>query len=120
MEFKIFTSDYEVIANGNVVFPFDSYVEFNIKNLKYRISFKNDDTNESHYVGHVKDKDTPNAYMDITFYNIPDMTFAIPTNNIELGALDGKKIFFRFSVSIIHHSDNTDDILLVYNWLKER
>lgn len=116
---KTFTPEHEVIADGIVIIPCDSYVEFVIQNLKYRLSFTNDGEERVHYSASVKEKDTPNAYMDITFYNIPSTLLATPSNVIELGTMDGKKICLRFSISTIQRA-NGSDYVLMYNWLIEK
>jgi hypothetical protein len=116
---KTFTPDHEVIADGVVIIPSDSYVEFLIQNLKYRLSFTNDGEERVHYSASVKEKDTSNAYMDIVFYNVPSLLFTTPSNVIELGTMEGKKLCLRFSLSTIQRG-NISDYVLMYNWLMEK
>lgn len=119
MEIKVFTSSYEIISNGTIVFPSDEFVEFTIQNLRFRLSFTTDDTEKTHYSTNVKDKESSNSYMEVVFYNIPSLLFATPSNILELGSIDGKRLCLRFSISTIKN-DNKTNLVLVYNWLMEK
>lgn len=119
LNIKAFTPHYEVVANGVVIIPSDSYVEFSILDLKYRFSFLNDETERVHYAKNMIGEDTPNEYMDIVFYNVPSTLLATPSNVIELGTIDDKKLCLRFSISTIQRENNSD-LIIMYNWLMER
>ena len=119
IEIKTFTPNDELVADGVVIMPTDSFVECSIRNLKYRLSFASDDTKEAHFTTNIKEKDTPNACMEIVFYNVPSSLFATPSNVIELGTIEGKKLCLRFSISTIYR-DNSSDYALMYNWLIEK
>lgn len=119
MEINVFTSNYEVISNGTIIIPSDEFVEFSIQNLRFRLSFTQDDTEKTHYSTTIVEKETPNSYMNVVFYNVPSLLFATPSNVIELGTIEGKKLCLRFSISTIK-SEGRVDLVLVYNWLKEK
>jgi len=116
---KTSTLQYEVIADGVIIIPSDSYVEFSISELTYRLRFANDDTERVHYTRNIVEQDTSNKYMEIVFYNIPSTLFTTPSNVIELGNIKGKKLCLRFSISMVHR-ENGSDFVLMYNWLIEK
>lgn len=117
---KVSTPQYEVVTDGVIIFPCDSYVEFSISELTYRLRFSEDGTERAHYTRNIVEQEsTPNKYMEIVFYNIPSSLFATPSNVIELGTIKGKKLCMRFSISTAQRKDG-NDFVLMYNWLVER
>lgn len=119
LEIKTSTPQYYVIADGVIIIPRDSYIEFSVSGLTYRLRFSDDDTERVHYTRNIMEQNTPNEYMDIIFYNVPSSLFATPAEVIELGTIEGKKLCLRFSVNTIKR-DGSSDLILMYNWLREK
>ena len=116
---KVNTSRYEVVADGVIIISSDSYVDFSVLGLNYRLRFSNDETEGVHYTKNIAAKNTPIEYMDIVFYNVPSSLFTTPSDVIELGNIEGKKLCLRFSISTIQ-GENNREFILTYNWLMEK
>lgn len=124
MDFLVRTGNCEVIASGNVIVPNGDYVEFLIRNLRFRLSFQID-PNETHSYVNIRrvPPEGSTEYMELLAFNFDGSIIKTVTTPIHVAYLDGRKLSLRMSVSSIRkQQDNNnsgylmEDKLVIYSW----
>lgn len=120
---EISTSKYDIIESGSILIPDDDYVDFSFSDLRFRLFFESgygekskDDASIS---GTIK-SDNNGTYLQISVknYNRP---FATPTEILNVGTIDGRSLYFSFSVVPIgNEGENPKCRLVVYSWYKSK
>lgn len=121
----IATNDYNVICSGSIVVPNEQYVEFKIKELRFRFSFISRDvtegTDDNQSIEHQVQTDEEGEFLNVDFINLNSSFFATSTKMMHLARLEGKRLFFKFSLLSVNTSDiGTEDKLLFYTWYQEK
>lgn len=124
MDILVRTGNCEVIASGNVIVPNGDYVEFLIRNLRFRLSFQMDPRETHSYVNIRRvPPEGSTEYMELLAFNFDGSIINTVTTPIHVAFLDGRKLSLRMSVSSIRkHQGNSDsgnlmeDKLVFYSW----
>ena len=121
---KITTSNYEILDTGSIVLPYNEYLEFEIESLKYRISFneecESENKDQSRITGQIVQEEG-GSYFSLKVINYNSL-FSTPIQLLEMGTIDGKKLFLNFSVIPLSGSENNNNKTRVfhYTWYKSK
>lgn len=125
MDILVRTGNCEVIASGNVIVPNGDYVEFLIRNLRFRLSFQMAPEENRSYVKAVvvNPENSTESYMELLAFNFTDSIFNTINSPIRVAYVDGRPLSLRMSVSsVCKRSDNSnpgneiEDKLVIYSW----
>lgn len=120
---KISTANYEILLSGSIVLPENEYLEFEIEGLRYRLTFKDElegeNKGQTRVTGAlVSDEGNP-QYLSLAVINY-NALFATPYQPIEMGTLEGKKLFLFFSVIVLSGDDTGKNRVFHYTWYKSK
>lgn len=120
MDVKIKTADAEIISTGSVIIPKNEYVQFELKELKFRILFdteKNKDgvLNDSKITTIVVGTGTESR-LEIRFINYRSMFMSTPTEPFNVATIENKTLLLYFSIVSINSSEEAEDKLFYYTW----
>lgn len=119
---NITTGNFEIIDSGAVIVPSCEYLEFEIKSLRFRFIFQENKDTEGHQttpnITGTLANDGVSDYLSITVINFKSL-FASPNQMLEVGTLEGKKLYVRFSVVPIG-AENEQTRIFNYTWYKEK
>lgn len=125
MDIIVRTGTSEIIASGNVIVPNGDYVEFLIKNLRFRLLFQEDPDVSRSYVKAVviNPESSIDSYMELLAFNFTNSIFNTLNSPIRVAYIDGRQLSLRLSVSsVCKRSDENnpekkiEDKLVVYSW----
>jgi hypothetical protein len=121
MEIKVSTNNYDIINSGSVVLQMGEYLEFEIHDLRFRFEFIDEEPNgntplEGRIVSRVENKDTPDAYYKIIFYNQTSSFFASTSNFAQLAIIDDKPLKLKFCIQSINNQGYSSDKIFFYTW----
>ena len=121
---KISTNKYVVVDNGTIVLPDNEQLEFEIEGLRFRFTFLEDLSDDSKGKTRITGalvSDDGSQYMSIDIINF-DSLFATPNQMIEMGKINGKKLFLNFSIITLSNKNDDKTRVFHYTWytLKEQ
>lgn len=121
---KITTNRYDILESGSVIVPSNEYLEFELVGLRIRFEFieepaNADGTTNSSITGAiVNEGDQQYLSVRITNYN---SLFDTPTQMLEVGNVEGKKLTVCFSIVGLSSQNNTNRLRVFhYTWYKEK
>lgn len=117
----ISTENYEIVNTGSVVLQMGEFLEFKISNLKFRVVFINEESNdetplEGRLVFAVENPGTEEAYYRMAFYNQSNAFLASISDFTHMGTIDGRPLKLKFSIQAINKRENGSDIIFFYTW----
>lgn len=116
------TNTYDILESGSVVLPGNEYLEFEIEGLKYRFLFSDDQEGENKGQTRITGalvKDENGEYLSLNVINY-NALFATPAQPLEMGILNGRKLFVHFSVVTLSGTDNSKTRVLYYTWYQSK
>lgn len=119
---EISTSKYIIVDSGSVIVPEDDYVEFNIKEARFRFVFTPNNigaTDEDAGVSGTLKKDAEGDYLEIEINNYNSM-FSSPSQTLKVGSIDEKNLYVNFSVAPLSDRFKIKSRILIYSWYKEK
>ena len=119
---KKLTSTYDILDCGSVVLPENEYLEFEIGGLRYRFSFSDDldgeNKGQTRITGAlVQEGESQFLSLNVINYNA---LFSTPAQPIEMGILNGKKLFVYFSIVSLSGDDKRKARILYYTWYQTK
>lgn len=116
------TSTYDILDCGSVVLPENEYLEFEIGGLRYRFSFSDDldgeNKGQTRITGAlVQEGESQFLSLNVINYNA---LFSTPAQPIEMGILNGKKLFVYFSIVSLSGDDKRKARILYYTWYQTK
>ena len=119
---KVSTQYHVILDSGTIILPANEYCEFEIENLRFRFSFferaeENDQEKKSEITGALV-QEGGGSYLSFNIVNF-DGPFSTPRRLLEVGTLNGKKLFFSFSVGALVGNDNPSR-MFHYTWYTEK
>ena len=124
MEVKISTEHYDIINSGSVIIPFGQNIEFKIKELRFKIIFPQVITESEELQNSIEQtvrSDEEGEYLEITIANLRSAFFATARQLMHLAKLEGRKLFFKFSIVSVNSSENNEeDKIMFYTWYQEK
>ena len=122
MDVKISTQNFDIIDSGCVIVPNGQYLDFEFENLKFKISFiEEEQDGESPLVGRISaqtvNMGTDNAYYGITFYNQNQANFSSINDLINPATIDNKSLYLKFCIKAINRNNRQSDKIFFYTWL---
>lgn len=122
MEVKISTQNYDVIDSGCIIVPNGQILEFEFGNLRFKISFIEEDQNgEAPLQGRIsartENEGTPDAYYGIVFYNQNQADFSSMNDLINPATIDNKSLYLKFCIQSINRKKLQSDKIFFYTWL---
>lgn len=114
-DMKISVGEYEVYDKGSVLSHGDRDILFEIKNLKVRIKFENnpEDTNYAANINLIEG----NTCLQITLVNFNNPMGTGLTNPVEIGMINGSRLFFQF---VVYRLGESDTRMVSYTWLTRK
>lgn len=100
---EISSSKYVILESGSVIVPEDDYIQFSFENLRFRFVFSSNQANrkneDSSVTGTIKN-DESGDYLEILIDGYARI-FSSPSDFLEVGQVEGKKlyVFFNYSFS---------------------
>lgn len=121
MEVKISTQNYDVIDSGCIIVPNGQILEFEFGNLRFKISFIEEDQNgEAPLQGRIsartENEGTTDAYYGIVFYNQNQADFSSMNDLINPATINNKSLYLKFCIQSINRNNNQSDKILFYTW----
>lgn len=124
MEVKISTEHYDIINSGSVIIPFGQNIEFKINGLRFKIIFPQVITESEEQQNSIEQtvrSDEEGEYLEITIANLRSAFFATARQLMHLAKLEGRKLFFKFSIVSVNSSENNEeDKIMFYTWYQEK
>lgn len=106
--------EYDVFDNGVVITHANKDIEFKISTLFIKVKFFKDDENTGQSV-------TPSLLegncLQLTLTNFENSLGTGLTEPIEIGTINGKKLFFQF---IVHSLADGETKMFSYTWLTKK
>ena len=114
-DIMIKVGEYEVLNSGTIITHANKSVEFEIKMLRVRIQFEKDTENKTHKVNSsIIDNGTCFQITLINFDNSLGTGLTVP---IEIGTINGEKIYLQF---IVYALTEAGTKMLSYTWLTKK
>lgn len=124
MEVKISTEHYDIIDNGSVIVPSGQGIEFKINGLRFRFIFPqviNDSEERENSIDQIVKTDEEGDFLEITIANLRSAFFATSRQLMHLAKLEGRRLFFKFSIVSVNTSENNEeDKIMFYTWYQEK
>lgn len=102
MEFKIETSNYNILTSGSLIIPTHEDVILKLDDLNFRFTLKeevnNDDKAEGRFEIGVEKNEKEEALLDIKLFNMNSAFFATPTKILQVGHYGGYVLYLSFSL----------------------
>lgn len=114
-DMKICVGEYEVYDSGSVLSHGDKEILFEIKNLKIKIKFVSDSENANYDVK-ISLIDN-NACLLLTLVNFNNSLGTGLTNPVEIGTINGSRLYLQF---VVYQLGESDTRMLSYTWLTKR
>lgn len=114
------TKSHEIIDTGCVIIPYGEYLEFQIRNLKFRVVFEEEMTEPTESKIEIGVKGSgESSYMEILLYNQNQSYFSGLNEMLELATIDDRKVLLLFRVQSISNSSNREHKIFYYTWFHE-
>lgn len=124
MDVKISTEHYDIIDSGSVIIPSGQNIEFKINELRFKIIFPqvvNESEEQQNSIEQMVKSDKEGEYLEISIVNLRSAFFATARQLMHLAKLEGRKLFFKFSIVSVNSSENNEeDKVLFYSWYQEK
>lgn len=122
MKIEISTSNYIILDSGSIIIPESEYVEFKMKDLRFRFTFAQDETlqkeGKSKVTGEVSEDAEGNLF-NMTVYNFTGL-FASPTQMMNVAQIEGNQISVRFSIVELPTSEAQPTRIFHYTWYQSK
>lgn len=112
---KISVGEYEVYDSGSVLSHGDKDILFEIKNLKVRIKFANDLEN-ANYDAKISLIEN-NTCLLLTLVNFNNSLGTGLTNPVEIGTINGSRLYLQF---VVYRLGESDTRMFSYTWLTRK
>lgn len=111
MDIIVKTSTREVICSGSLILPHGDYIEFVIRNLRFRLSFDyhNDEGRSFVQPQVVHAENSQESYMEIRAFNFDNIWMRTFTTPILLAQQDGRALSLGLLISSVNRRDNSDN-----------
>lgn len=118
VKYSIENKNEEVLLTGSIIIPKGEYTEFKISNLRIRICFENESSNEdgNQKAGRIEsrlDTDNEGEYLLLTLYNQTGAFYSGLNEPAKIAQLGGHPLNLIFSIVDIHSGNSK---LLFYTW----
>ena len=122
MEVTISTEHYDVIDSGCVIIPGGQILEFKIKDLRFKVSFMDeeqvgDTPLEGRILARTENENTADAYYGIVFYNLNKAEFSSISDMINPATIENKSLYLKFCIQSINRKKEQSDKIFFYTWL---
>lgn len=117
-----YTENYDILETGSVVLPPNEYLEFEIGGLKFRFSFLDEVEGSNPVQTKVTGQliqGSGKSILSIKVINYNSL-FTTPPHMLEMGTLDGKRLFVLFSVVSLSADENNKMRVFHYTWYKSK
>ena len=114
-DMKISVGEYEVYDSGSVLSHGDKDILFEIRNLKIRIKFENN-PEVTNYTANINLIDG-NTCLQITLINFNNQIGTGLTNPVEIGTINGSRLYLQF---VVYRLGESDTRLFSYTWLTRK
>ena len=121
MEVKISTQNYDVIDSGCIIVPNGQILEFKFENLRFKVSFIEEDQNgeiplQGRIAARTENDGTPDVYYGIVFYNQNQADFSSMSDMINPATINNKSLYLKFCIQSINRNNNQSDKIFFYTW----
>ena len=116
------TSTYNILESGSVVLPENEYLEFEIEGLRYRFSFSDDQEGDNKGQTRVTGalvQEGEGQFLSLNVINY-NALFSTPAQPLEMGILNGKKLFVYFSIVTLSGAEKGKTRVLYYTWYQTK
>lgn len=124
MEIKISTEHYDIIDSGSVIVPSGQNIVYKINGLRFKIIFPqiiNESEEQQNSIEQTVKSDEEGEFLEISIANLRSAFFATARQLMHLAKLEGRRLFFKFSIVSVNSSENSDeDKILFYTWYQEK
>ena len=114
-DMKISVGEYEVYDNGVVLSHGNKDILFEIKNLQVRLKFETDSQNSS-YNANLSLIDNDSCLL-VTLVNFNNSLGTGLTNPVEIGIINGSRLYLQF---VVYRLGDSDTRLFSYTWLTQK
>lgn len=116
--FAIESKNSEIIQTGSVIIPQGDFAEFNISNLRFKVTFENENneggnTKSGRIETHIE-SDSNGDYLLLVLYNQTGAFYAGLNEPVIIAQIEKRPLSLMFSVVDIHSSNCK---LLFYTWM---
>lgn len=123
MEFKIETSNYNILTSGSLIIPTNEDVIFKLDNLNFRFTLKEEervtDKPEGRFEIAVTKNEKEEAVLVVKLFNMNSAFFATPNKILKVGHYGGYVLYLSFSLVSLKSPESVQQ-LLFYTFYQDK